>query len=133
MTFEELAELATDGHEIGSHSMTHCLMPECDDGALSYEVVESRRILQNRLGKTVASFCYPNGNSDSRTAQAVAQAGYLRAVTTTWGSNGKDTDLFRLHRYDMVSKRVQNSKGEFVPALLAFRMSGLNPGLGHSV
>ncbi|MGH6801854.1 MAG: polysaccharide deacetylase family protein, partial [Methyloceanibacter sp.] len=26
MTFEELAELAADGHEIGSHSMTHCMM-----------------------------------------------------------------------------------------------------------
>ncbi|MBU0621582.1 MAG: polysaccharide deacetylase family protein [Gammaproteobacteria bacterium] len=130
MTFDEIAELAADGHEIGSHSMSHCLMPECDDRALAYEVAESRRLLQERLGIPIDTFCYPNGNSDARTAQAVAQAGYRRAVTTTWGNNGPDADRFQLSRYDMVAKHVQGSRGEFVPAQLAFRMSGYYPGLG---
>lgn len=129
MTFDEIAELAADGHEIGSHSMTHCLMPECDDRALAYEVTESRQVLQKRLGLPIETFCYPNGNSDARTAHAVAQAGYLRAVTTTWGSNGQDADQFLLHRCDMTAKHVQDSSGKFAPALLAFRMSGFYPGL----
>ena len=130
MTFDEIAGLTADGHEIGSHSMTHCLMPECDDHELAYEVGESRRVLQDRLGLPIESFCYPNGNSDTRTAHAVAQAGYRRAVTTTWGNNGQEADRFRLRRYDMVAKRVQDSNGNFMPALLAFRMSGFYPGLG---
>ncbi|MDH4188038.1 MAG: polysaccharide deacetylase family protein [Nitrospira sp.] len=130
MTFEELAELAADGHEIGSHSMTHCMMPECDDLSLSYEIAESRHVLQTRLGQPVETFCYPNGNSDARTAHAVAKAGYRRAVTTAWGSNRQETDRFQLHRYDMVAERVRGSSGQFVPALLAFRMSGFYPGLG---
>jgi peptidoglycan/xylan/chitin deacetylase (PgdA/CDA1 family) len=129
MTFEEIAELAADGHEIGSHSMTHCLMPECDDRALTYEVAESRHVLQVRVGQPIASFCYPNGNSDSRSAHAVAQAGYRRAVTTAWGFNRQEADQFQLRRYDMVAKRVQDSSGKFVPAILAFRMSGFYPGL----
>ncbi|OGC91546.1 MAG: hypothetical protein A2W25_03640 [candidate division Zixibacteria bacterium RBG_16_53_22] len=130
MTFEEIAWLAADGHEIGSHSMTHCLMPECDDRALAYEVAESRRMLQARTGQPIETFCYPNGNADARTARAVAQAGYRRAVTTTWGNNGQDADRFQLLRYDMVARRVQDSSGKFVPAQLAFRMSGFYPGLG---
>jgi len=130
MTFEELAELAGEGHEIGSHSMTHCMMPECDDEALVYEVAESRRILQARVGQAIESFCYPNGNSDRRTALAVAQAGYHRAITTAWGSNGQGADPFRLRRFDMVAKHVQDADGKFVPAMLAFRMSGIYPGLG---
>jgi len=130
MSFEEVAELAADGHEIGSHSMTHCLMPECDDRALTYEIAESRHVLQARLGQSIETFCYPNGNFDARTAHAVAQAGYSRAVTTAWGGNGQDADRFQLHRYDMVAKRVQDSSGKFAPALLAFRMSGFYPGLG---
>lgn len=129
MTYDEIAELAADGHEIGSHSMTHCLMPECDDRALAYEIGESRRVLHDRLGQSIETFCYPNGNSDARTAHAVAQAGYLRAVTTTWGSNGQDADQFQLHRCDMTAKRMQDSNGKFMPALLAFRMSGFYPGL----
>lgn len=129
MTFGELAELAGDGHEIGSHSMTHCLMPECDDRALDYEVAESRRVLQARLGLPIESFCYPNGNADARTARAVARAGYRRAVTTAWGSNGKDADPFLLHRCDMVAEHVRGSGERLAPATLAFRMSGLYPGL----
>jgi peptidoglycan/xylan/chitin deacetylase (PgdA/CDA1 family) len=130
MTFDELAELAADGHEIGSHSMTHCLMPECDDRSLTYELAESRRILHERLAQPIESFCYPNGNSDARTAHAVAKAGYRRAVTTKWGDNGRVADRFRLRRCDMVAEHVWDSSGEFVPAVLAFRMSGFYPGLG---
>lgn len=130
MTFEELADLAADGHEIGSHSMTHCLMPECDDSALAYEVTESRRVLQDRLGLAIETFCYPNGNADARTAHAVAQAGYRRAVTTRWGNNGQEADHFQLRRYDMTAKQVQDAQGKFIPALLAFRMSGFYPDLG---
>ncbi|MBI5660434.1 MAG: polysaccharide deacetylase family protein [Nitrosomonadales bacterium] len=129
MTFGELAELAADGHEIGSHSMTHCLMTECDDRALAYEVAESRRTLQARLGLPVESFCYPNGNADERTALAVAEAGYRRAVTTAWGSNGQEADPFRLRRCDMVAGYAQGSGGKLDPALVAFRMSGFYPGL----
>jgi peptidoglycan/xylan/chitin deacetylase (PgdA/CDA1 family) len=129
MTYDEIAELASDGHEIGSHSMTHCLMPECDDHALVYELAESRRVLQERIGQPIESFCYPNGNSDSRTARAVAKAGYRRAVTTTWGNNGQNGDRFQLRRYNMDARHVQDSSGKLIPAILAFRMSGFHPGL----
>lgn len=130
MNYAEIAELAAEGHEIGSHSMTHCMMPECTDTALAYEIGESRRILQDRLGLPIETFCYPNGNSDARTAQAVANAGYRRAVTTTWGHNRQNSDRFRLNRFDMVSRHVQDTQGRFLPALLDFRMSGYFPGLG---
>lgn len=130
MNFDELAKLSAEGHEIGSHSMTHCMMPECNDKALTYEVAESRRILQNKLGQSIESFCYPNGNADARTAQALKQAGYSRGITTAWGNNGLETDRYRMHRYDMVAKHVQDAQGKFVPAMLAFRMSGWYPGLG---
>jgi peptidoglycan/xylan/chitin deacetylase (PgdA/CDA1 family) len=129
MTFQELSELAADGHEIGSHSMTHCMMPECDDRVLTYEVAESRHALQAHLGEPIESFCYPNGDADARTARAVANAGYRRAVTSEWGYNWPDTDRFRLRRCDMDARRMHDSSGKFVPALLAFRMSGFYPGL----
>lgn len=131
MTFNEIAELAYEGHEIGSHSMTHSLMPECDDQALIYELVESRSLLQAHVGQPIESFCYPNGNSDERTARAVAKAGYRRAVTTTWGSNERSGDRFRLCRGNMDSRYMNGSNGKLIPATLAFRMSGFYPGLHY--
>jgi peptidoglycan/xylan/chitin deacetylase (PgdA/CDA1 family) len=129
MTFQELKSLAVDGHEIGSHSMTHCMMPECDNQSLDYELSESRRILQNTTGQSIDSFCYPNGNVDARTASAVAAAGYRRAVTTRWGRNGSNDDPFQLCRCDMDARRARAPNGRILPAVVAFRMSGYYPGL----
>ena len=123
MTFAELARLAADGHEVGSHSMTHCMMPECDDHALAHEIEESRRVLEKRLGGRVESFCYPNGDADARAVAAVARAGYSRAVSTEWGSNAHGADRFKLRRYDIVSARLRDASGAVLPAALAFQMS----------
>lgn len=130
MTFDELAELAHEGHEIGSHSMTHCLMPECDDNMLEFEISQSRLALQASLARPIESFCYPNGNYDSRSVAAVAKAGYRRAVTTKWGRNGRRTDPYRLRRFDMDVTHARDSHGDVSRAIVAFRMSGLYPGLG---
>ena len=105
-------------------------MTECDDQTLAYEVDKSREVLESHLGQPVETFCYPNGNSDAHTAHAVGLAGYHRAVTTTWGSNGPKTDPLQLRRYDMNASRAHSTPGKFSPALLAFRMSGFYPGLG---
>ena len=105
-------------------------MPECDDRTLFYELSESRRVLQARLGQPIESFCYPNGNADTRCANAVASAGYSRAVTTTWGYNEPVTDRFQLRRCDMDARRVTDPNGKLVPGIIALRMSGFYPGLG---
>jgi peptidoglycan/xylan/chitin deacetylase (PgdA/CDA1 family) len=124
MTFTELAELAAEGHEVGSHSMTHCMMPECDEHGLAHEIGESRRILEQRLGGCVKTFCYPNGDVDDRAVEAVAKAGYCSAVSTEWGSNARGADRFRLRRYDIVSARLRDASGAVLPAALALQMSG---------
>lgn len=129
MNAGEISDLADDGHEIGSHSMTHCLMPECDDQALEYEIADSRQMLQQLTGQPIDTFCYPNGNTDARVAAMVAKSGYRRAITTRWGSNGINADRFQLCRFDMDAERVIDQDGKFLPCLLAFRMSGLYPGL----
>jgi peptidoglycan/xylan/chitin deacetylase (PgdA/CDA1 family) len=123
MTFEEITALVKDGHEIGSHSMTHCLMPECDDQALRYELAESRSVLRKRTGQAIDSFCYPNGDSDARSVDAVAQTGYLRAVTTRKGANGRMANPFQLQRFDMDAARVRDTAGFVLPELIAFRLS----------
>jgi peptidoglycan/xylan/chitin deacetylase (PgdA/CDA1 family) len=126
MNFDEIAILAKEGHEVGSHSMTHRMMPECDDESLSYELVESQRVLELRTGTPIETFCYPNGDADERTSAAVAAAGYRRAVTTTWGDNGPDANPFALRRFDMDVSRMLDGRGKLVGATLAYRMSGFH-------
>lgn len=129
MSWEQLAQLARDGHEIGSHSVTHALLPQLGAADLEREVAGSKRTLEERLGIPVDSFCYPNGSCDDRCVEAVRGAGYRRAVTTTWGSNAPGQSPFALRRCDMDPAPLENGDGRPSEALLALRLSGLQPGL----
>lgn len=129
MSWSELRVLSEEGHEIGSHSMSHALLPELDDPALRYEIVESRRSIEQNLGIGVFSFCYPNGDADARVIEMVKNAGYTQAVTTLWGPNPKDRSVFDLHRCDMQGAHARSARGVLSEARLAWRISGLHPGL----
>ena len=84
LTLEELDALDPNLITIGSHTMNHPILPELDDAALEYELTESRRFLEKRLGRAVDLFCYPNGTNDTRVKAAVAKT-YRAAVTTELG------------------------------------------------
>jgi peptidoglycan/xylan/chitin deacetylase (PgdA/CDA1 family) len=129
MSWSELRVLSEEGHEIGSHSMSHALLPELDNRALGYEIRESRRIIEQSLGIGVLSFCYPNGDFDGRVVEMVKNAGYMQAVTTRWGPNPKGRSVFDLHRCDMQGAHVRSARGILSEARLAWRISGLHPGL----
>jgi len=128
MSWQQIRELGAQGHEIGSHSLTHPLLTDLDAAQLEREVVQSRSQLAQAAGCEVASFCYPNGSYDARALDAVRAAGYACAVTTRWGLNRGGSE-FELQRCDMDYGRLQSRRGEFSAQRLWLRLSGLQPGL----
>jgi len=72
-----LRELIQNGHEIGSHSVTHhpakmAMQPES-------EARDSKIMIENWVGSEVSSFCYPFYRSHLYLAKAVQSAGYKQA------------------------------------------------------
>lgn len=128
MSWEQIRQLAAEGHEIGSHSLTHPLLPELDNDALREEIAVSRTRLAKATGAEISSFCYPNGSYDERCVAAVRDAGYSCAVTTAWGVNRRESP-YELDRCDMDYARLQSRRGEFSSARLYLRLSGLLPRL----
>lgn len=129
MTWEEIRALHAEGHEIGAHSCTHPLLPQCDDAQLERELRASKARIEAQVGAPVTTFCYPNGDADARVAAAAKDAGYDCAVTTTWGRNAPDAHPWLLARCDMNAEHVVDRTGRLSEARLALRMSGLQPGL----
>jgi peptidoglycan/xylan/chitin deacetylase (PgdA/CDA1 family) len=83
MTLDELRSIARlKNVTIGSHTLTHPILPNCSDSVLEQEVGESKRILEYWLGRSVTSFAYPNGDVGEREYKAVQRAGYRTAFTT---------------------------------------------------
>lgn len=125
MTWDQIRALHRAGHEIGSHSMTHQILTPCSDAELEYEVRESRDALARQLDTAPVTFCYPNGDHDDRTVNVVRRAGYRWGVTTRWGLNSRSAAPLALHRIDIDTTRVRTRRGNFHPAQLAWRLSGL--------
>lgn len=130
MDWSEIRALAERGHEIGSHSVTHELMPQLDDAALDHESVASKQRIETAIGAEVRSYCYPNGSYDARCEAAVARAGYQNAVTTRWGANRREDSAFGLRRCDMDARALRDARGHLSRQRLALRLSGFYPGLG---
>jgi peptidoglycan/xylan/chitin deacetylase (PgdA/CDA1 family) len=129
MTWEEIDALLGDGHELGSHSMTHPQLPRCSDEVVRYEIEESLAVLTRRLGPIV-SFCYPDGAYDRRCVEALRRAGYRWAVTTRWGLNAASQPPFELNRCNLHPDYLRSHGGAFSEAHLSWRLSDLRARLG---
>ena len=98
MDWDTLSSLDPDLITIGSHTLTHPILPTLDQGSVRLEMMESRRQLEKKLNRAVNYFCYPNGAFHDQVLLAAKQT-YSAAVTAENGVlNGKDQDLHRIPR-----------------------------------
>lgn len=100
MDWGQIATLAEEGWEIGSHTRTHPILPDVEDAPLAEELAASRMELEERLGRPCRSIAYPYGAVDARVTTAAGQAGYATGATTLGG--GEDRPLDR--RREVISR-----------------------------
>jgi peptidoglycan/xylan/chitin deacetylase (PgdA/CDA1 family) len=84
MTWEQITALKNAGMEIGSHTVSHPDLTDMDIGTLVDQLETSKALLEEQLGVSVTSFCYPSGRYDATVLNYVQTAGYTNAVTTRW-------------------------------------------------
>ena len=104
MSWQEIRGLAKKGHEIGSHSMSHGLLPQMSDTELEWELLESHRRLGSAAGEEPKSFCYPNGSYDDRVLRLLRKGPYSNAVTTVNGSHALRDDDYAIRRIHVDSR-----------------------------
>ena len=100
LTWEQIGELRKLGVRLGSHSLTHTDLTKLDDAGLEREVKESKRILEEQLGQEVEGFAYPFGFFNKKVIEAVREAKYKWAVTTSdsiWEGWGNPYRLRRIN------------------------------------
>lgn len=102
LTQDEVLKLASHPlAEVGAHTVTHPRLSSCTPSRQWIEISESRKFLEDLLGRTVSSFAYPYGGDqhvNSTSTLMVQRAGYARACSTRPGPVFRDTDSFRLNR-----------------------------------
>jgi len=98
MSTSQLRELSTLDFEIGSHSMTHPYLSDLDEAGLHREIVGSKVMLEDIIGKPVEHFSCPGGRYDSRALTVAKKAGYRSVANSNPRANSPSTDRFALGR-----------------------------------
>ncbi|MVZ91666.1 polysaccharide deacetylase family protein [Microbacter sp. ANSKLAB05] len=98
LTADELSELADDGVEIGAHSMTHPQLDLVPLARARQEIVESKDVLEQMLGRPVTTFAYPHGHHTRAVKELVAEAGYRSAAAVRDMFSHERDDVFAIAR-----------------------------------
>lgn len=94
-TSSQLRELVDAGVEIGSHTITHRRMGRLDPQVALMELVDSRAILEDIIGRPVRALAYPFGTKGAIApwlGPLAAEAGYSVAFSSLHGPVTADVD-----------------------------------------
>jgi peptidoglycan/xylan/chitin deacetylase (PgdA/CDA1 family) len=111
MDLAQLRAWLAGGMHVGSHTLTHPHLPQLDTRAKRREIVDSKAMLEDRLGVPIEHFCFPYGDHDAECIDLVAEAGYRSAVTTVRRTvHGGD----RLHALPRLPNGGRRSRARFL-------------------
>jgi peptidoglycan/xylan/chitin deacetylase (PgdA/CDA1 family) len=98
MKWHELREMVAGGMSIGAHSLDHADLTAVSPARLRQQLLEPKRVLEERLGITVTAMAYPAGRFNRAVVQATRAAGYTVAVTVNHGTRHASASPFELPR-----------------------------------
>lgn len=121
MTWQQVIDLSNRGHSIGSHGYNHIrLSNDLNESQLNQEVVMSKKIIEEKLGKSINSFCWIIGDSKSYSKNAskkITKGNYNLSFMTCAKPYDKDQSSLQIHRF--------NIEDFFSLARISFIFSGI--------
>ena len=98
MNADQLREISAHGVTIGSHVATEAYLPSLGQEAAQKEIVDSKAVLEELVGRRVEYLAYPSGGFSEEIKAMVRDAGYQAAFTTNRGFDRGNRDLYELKR-----------------------------------
>lgn len=105
MTPNQVKDIATKGHEIAGHTVTHADLTTLSQAAVNREIRNSKSYLQTLTGKTVTAFAYPYGAANATVKTLLKNAGY----TSARGVDYETQNTATTDKYDLKSQCIETS------------------------
>lgn len=117
VTWGQLREMVAAGMEVGSHSLTHPFLNRCTRDEIRHEYGESKRILEDRLGRAVRSASLPRGWEPPDCRAVLQEAGYRVFCTSRVGWWHPGDHALGMPRVPIRRSSTTEEFGEIVLAL----------------
>ncbi len=122
LSAEQMREMVQHGIDIQSHSLTHCILNECSDDVVRFELEESRKRLEEITGRSVRHLAIPRAGYSRRVRRIAAELRYETVCCNNKGSATALSDVLALPRIvidrDMGSEDLERALGPRGSAML---------------
>ncbi len=85
MTWDELREMTERGVSVEAHTITHRKLAFLGRDEIRTELADSKKEIEDRLGRPVRAICYPAGSHNETVAEVAAECGYEAGFGTLQG------------------------------------------------
>jgi peptidoglycan/xylan/chitin deacetylase (PgdA/CDA1 family) len=99
LNWREIQEMKRWGIEFGAHTLTHPDLTRLPRNRMEMEICDSKKIIENNLGKPTSCFAYPYGRYNDSVRELVQQH-FLCASSDKLGFITPSSDLYTLERVD---------------------------------
>lgn len=97
LTSNQIKEMDNAGMTIGGHTRTHPYLPSITDEAdLENEIINGKKITENKLEHPIQIFAYPFGHYNDQIISVVKKAGYVAARSAYGGVYNSREDIYKL-------------------------------------
>jgi len=108
MTWEDIREMAASGMSIQSHTVTHRPLAHLGGERVLFELSESKRVIEERLGQQVRHLSLPHGSKNGTTWPIAKEIGYKSICTSDVGFQTPEDNgpwLKRINMGDGISEK----------------------------
>ncbi|KFD40920.1 hypothetical protein HY02_04300 [Peptococcaceae bacterium SCADC1_2_3] len=93
LTWSQVKEMASNGIAFGAHGVTHSILTNLPFDQAKKDIIYSKRDIQEKLGKPVSAFSYPNGNFNSQLGDILRKSGFNCVVVVQGRLVGRRTNV----------------------------------------
>jgi len=98
LTVDQYRTLQQAGITIGGHTSSHVHLPQVDAATARSEITDSKKRLEDVLGRPITIFAYPYGESTPAVEALVREAGFEAAFATDRAPRDHAENLYRIRR-----------------------------------
>ncbi len=98
MNTAQKKEMLKYGIEFGAHTLTHPDLTQIPQEKAEYEIIASKKNLEEQLNTSIISFSYPFGRSNDTIRNIVKNADFKFGVSTDSGGMKMEDDNFNIFR-----------------------------------
>ena len=98
LSWNQIVEISNNGIECGAHTHSHSKLDMLPLPMARDEIVRSKELIEDHVGRKVSSFAYPFGYSTLAVRQLVQKAGFSSACTMNIAMSSDTTEHFALER-----------------------------------